>query len=496
MSVVADEKPVADEVGSSANANAAASPAAEPGTSRIRQVFEKQRNASRVAPYPTLQERRDNLGKLERTLLNNQQRIADAINQDFGNRSSQETRMLEIFGLISGCQYSNKRLKKWMKPQKRHVGLAWFGAKNTVLPQPKGVIGIVTPWNYPLFLAFSPAISALAAGNRCIIKMAAKSQNLARLMDELISASFDETTLAVIPGVSAGEFTSQPWDHLVFTGSPATAKIVMTTAAQTLTPVTLELGGKSPTIVAEDYDIDTAAERLLFGKFLNAGQTCVAPDYVFVPREKIDAFIEAATKIVSKRYPSASSPDFTSIIDASAFERLTQTLADAEQKGARPVNLLGEDPVDEAARKIPPHLVLDTNSDMIIMQDEIFGPLLPIKPYDSIDEVILYINSHERPLALYLFTNDKELERKVTYNTLSGGMCINDAVFHVAQHDMPFGGIGNSGMGHYHAREGFIEFSKMRPIFKQARRSSILAMAPPYGKTFEMMYKSMIRFKL
>jgi coniferyl-aldehyde dehydrogenase len=465
-------------------------------TSRIQQVFEKQHHASRVAPYPTLQERLDSLNKLENLLKDNQQAIADAINQDFGSRSNQETRMLEVYGLVSGCLYAKKRLKKWMKPQKRHVGLSFMGATNTVIPQPKGVVGIVTPWNYPLFLAFSPAISALSAGNRCIIKMAAKSQNLARLMDKLVGEVFEPSTLAVIPGVSASEFTRQRWDHLVFTGSPETAKTVMATAAENLTPVTLELGGKSPTIITEDFDMNTAAERLLFGKFLNAGQTCVAPDYVFVPKTRINDFIEAAQRIVRKRYPTANSSDYTSIIDKSAFDRLTATLQDAESKGAKPINLLGDDPIDAENRKIPPHVVLDSNDDMIIMQDEIFGPLLPVKVYNSIDEVILYINQHERPLALYLYTNDKEIEQQVIYNTLSGGMCINDSVFHVVQHDMPFGGIGNSGMGHYHGKEGFIEFSKLRPIFKQGKKSAILAMAPPYGKTFETMYKMMMKLKL
>jgi coniferyl-aldehyde dehydrogenase len=465
-------------------------------TSRIQQVFEKQHHASRIAPYPTLQERLDSLNKLEKLLKDNQEAIADAINQDFGNRSNQETRMLEIYGLVSGCQYAKKRLKKWMKPQKRHVGLSFLGASNTVIPQPKGVVGIVTPWNYPLFLAFSPAISALSAGNRCIIKMAAKSQNLARLMDKLIGDVFEVSTLAVIPGVSASEFTRQRWDHLVFTGSPETAKTVMATAAENLTPVTLELGGKSPTIITEDFDMNTAAERLLFGKFLNAGQTCVAPDYVFVPKTRVNDFIEAAQRIVRKRYPTASSSDYTSIIDKSAFDRLTATLEDAESKGAKPINLLGDEPIDAENRKIPPHVVLDSNEDMIIMQDEIFGPLLPVKVYNSIDDVILYINQHERPLALYLYTNDKEIEQQVIYNTLSGGMCINDSVFHVVQHDMPFGGIGNSGMGHYHGKEGFIEFSKLRPIFKQGKKSAILAMAPPYGKTFETMYKMMMKLKL
>lgn len=476
--------------------NSATAAASVETTSRFQQVFNTQRSASRATPYPSLEQRLESLTKLENLLRDNQDAIADAICQDYGNRSSQETRMLELFGLLSGIGYTKKRLKKWMKPQKRHVSMAFFGAKNTVIPQPKGVIGIVTPWNYPLFLALSPCISALASGNRCIIKMAANSQTLAKLMDTLISNAFDEEVLAVIPGVSATEFTHQPWDHLVFTGSPATAVTVMETAAKTLTPVTLELGGKSPTILGEDFDVKTAVERMLFGKFLNAGQTCVAPDYVFVPRSKVDAFVDAAKDIVSRRYPSAQSQDYTSIIDQKAFNRLSNTLTDAVQKGAKTINLLGTDPIDEANRKIPPHLVLETDDNMAIMQDEIFGPLLPIKAYDNIDEVIGYINAHERPLALYLYTNDKALQDKVTYSTLSGGMCINDSVFHVAQHDMPFGGIGNSGMGHYHGHEGFNEFSKLRPIFKQAGFSGILAMAPPYGKTFEKMYNMMIKFKL
>ncbi len=464
--------------------------------SRFQQVFNSQRQQSRRNPFPSLEERLDRLSKLESILVDNQDAIADAISADFGNRASQETRMLEIFGLISGITYSKKRLKKWMKPQKRHVSLAYFGAKNTVIPQPKGVIGIVTPWNYPLFLALSPVTSAFAAGNRCIVKMAANSQTLAKLLDKLISEKFSPDVLAVIPGVSATEFTHQPWDHLVFTGSPSTATTVMETAAKTLTPVTLELGGKSPTILGDDYDVKTFAERMLFGKFMNAGQTCVAPDYVFVPKSKVDAFVEAAKEIVSQRYPSASNADYTSIIDQKAFNRLTSTLKDAEDKGAKPINLLGTDEINEEARKIPPHVVLNTDENMAIMQDEIFGPLLPIKPYDDIDDVIEYINTNERPLALYLYSNDKKLQDKVIYNTLSGGMCINDSMFHVAQHDMPFGGIGNSGMGHYHGQEGFQEFSKMRPIFKQASISGVLAMAPPYGKTFEKMYNMMIKFRL
>ena len=464
--------------------------------SRIDQVFARQRVASRQHPYPSLETRLQNLDKLQKILLENQAEIADAVNTDFGNRCPQETRLLEVFGLLGGIAHTRKQLKKWMKPQKRHVGIAYLGAKNTVIPQPKGVVGVVAPWNYPLFLAMSPCISALAAGNRCIVKMASNSQTLCRLMDRLISAVFDEDTLAIIPGVSANDFTHRPWDHLVFTGSPAVGKIVMATAAKYLTPVTLELGGKSPTIIADDYDLKMAAERLLFGKFLNAGQTCVAPDYLFIPREKVASFVELAKEIVSTRYPTSASQDFTSVIDDKAFARLTGVLQDAKDKGAQTINLLGEDKANPETRKIPPHLVLNPSDEMQIMQDEIFGPLLPIKPYDDLDEVIDYINANERPLALYLYSDDKAAQDKVIHHTLSGGMCLNDSMLHVAQHDMPFGGIGNSGMGHYHGKEGFIEFSKMRPIFKQAKKSGILALAPPYGKGFEKMANLMMKWKL
>jgi coniferyl-aldehyde dehydrogenase len=465
-------------------------------TSRVDQVFAKQRAASRQQPYPDLKARLQNLDKLKKILLENQTKIAAAINSDFGNRSAQETQMLEVFGLLGGISYNQKRLKKWMKPQKRHVSLAYFGAKNTVIPQPKGVVGIVSPWNYPLFLALSPCISALAAGNRCIVKMASNSQTLCRLMDKLVSAVFDEDTLAILPGVSATEFTHRPWDHLVFTGSPAVGKIVMATAAQYLTPVTLELGGKSPTIITDDCDLKMAAERLLFGKYLNAGQTCVAPDYLFIPRNKVTEFVALAREIVSTRYPSTASQDFTSIIDDKAFGRLTAVLEDATNKGADLINLLGEDKPDLETRKMPPYLALNPSDDMLLMQEEIFGPILPVKPYDDLSEVIDYINNNERPLALYLYSNDKAAQDTVINTTMSGGMCLNDSMLHVGQHDMPFGGIGNSGMGHYHGKEGFLEFSKLRPIFKQAKKSAILALAPPYGKGFEKMAKLTMKWKL
>ena len=462
---------------------------------RLADTFKRQQQSSRANPYMSYRQRRRYLLQLAELLTNNQDSIAEAISLDFGCRPRQETQLLEIFNLVSGIHFTLKHLKQWMKPQKRHVGLAFWGAKNLVIPQPKGVIGVIAPWNYPLFLSLSPCTSALAAGNRCLIKLAAKSQRLAQLLDKLIQQAFDDDVLAVIPGVSATDFTSMPWDHLVFTGSPKTAESVMLAAAKNLTPLTLELGGKSPAIVAADFPVELAAERLLLGKFLNAGQTCVAPDYVFIARDQIDIWVETAKTILKKRYPDVNSVDYTSIVDAEAYERLSVTLADAVSKGARAINLLGSVRGDERSRKFPPYLILEAEDGMRIMQEEIFGPLMPVIPYDSMDEVINYINRHERPLALYLYSNDRNLQQRIIYNTLSGGMCINDNVFHVAQHDMPFGGIGNSGMGQYHGREGFNEFSKLRPVFHQTRFSRIPLLAPPYGHRFDTIFKLLLKLR-
>lgn len=459
---------------------------------RVQSVYDKQSAAYRANPYPSLEERRDNLAKLERIMIENRQAISEAINKDFGNRSIHETEFLELFGSVEGFKDCRKSLKRWMKPQKRHASIWFFGAKNTVLPQPKGILGIVVPWNYPLFLSMSPLANALAAGNRVMIKMAANSQNLCRLLAEVIGKEFDEDTLAILPGVSANDFTDMPFDHLVFTGSAGVGRKVMEKASKTLTPVTLELGGKSPSVIAEDFDVKLACERLLQGKLYNAGQTCVAPDYLFVHESKVEEFIEHAKKITPERYPALSSKDYTAIIDNKAYSRLVQTLDDAKDKGARVINLMGDTPADDETQKIPPTLILDSTNDMTVMQDEIFGPILPIKTYQSIDEVIQFINNNERPLALYLFSKDKNLQDKVLKNTISGGVAINDVMMHVAQHDMPFGGIGNSGMGHYHGVEGFNEFSKLRPIFRQASTAGTKYMAAPYGKTMNLMLRLML----
>ena len=458
----------------------------------VRDAFDKQKQAYLKNPYPDYQERYQNLLKLERIITENRDQIAEAINKDYNGRSLYESKLLEVFGTVDGLRYCRKNLKKWMKVSKRHTSKWFFGAKNNVIPQPKGVVGIVVPWNYPLFLGISPLASALSAGNRVMIKMAANSQHLCRLLAELVAKEFSPETLQILPGVSASEFTDIPYDHLVFTGSAAVGRQVMAKASEFLTPVTLELGGKSPTIIADDFDIKEACSRIMRGKLYNSGQTCVAPDYLFVPENKVDAFVEEAKRLVPARYPKLDAQDFTSIVDARAYKRLIDTLDDARAKGAKLVNLFGDVEANEGLQKIPPTLVLNVDNDMTIMQEEIFGPLLPIKTYKHIDEVLAYINDRDRPLGLYLFSKNKELQDKVVMNTISGGVCINDVMMQVAQHDMPFGGSGNSGMGHYHGYEGFAELSKLRPVIKQAPIPSTTFMTAPYGKVADLLLVAML----
>jgi len=459
-------------------------------------IYKLQRAAYKKNPYPSYDERKENLLKLEKIMVDNQAAIAEAISKDYGNRSRQETELIELFLSIDGIRYARKKLKKWMKPQKRSVSVWFAGASNRVLAQPKGIVGVIAPWNYPLFLVMSPLASIIASGNRSMIKMAANSKHLAELLSGLFAKEFSEDMIAILPGVKASDFTPLSFDHIVFTGSPETGKVIMKTAADKLIPVTLELGGKSPTIIGEDFDMKTAADRVMQGKFLNAGQTCVAPDYIYVPEAKVDEFIAEAKLSIARRYSDISTKDYTSIIDQKSFERLNATIEDAKEKGASVTSLMEGTTVDAELRKIAPHVMTGINEDMIVMQHEIFGPILPIKPYKDISEVLDYINDNERPLALYIFSNDKKLQDNIIMNTLSGGVCINETVLHAGQHDMPFGGIGNSGMGHYHGKEGFNEFSKLRPIFKQFKFPALPLLYPPYGKMFNTIYQLMIKVKI
>ncbi len=457
---------------------------AEEPRAMLTNCLDMQRAAYLQNPVSDYQERLQDLNAMERMIRDNKEEIIQAISADFGNRSRHETLLAEIFGVLDGIKHTRKDLKKWMKPIKRSIDPMMFaGGKNRLIPQPKGVVGILVPWNFPFYLTFGPLIPVLAAGNRAMIKMSNNSTNLAKLLARVMPNYFpaDKVTLFPETGGVGRIFSTLPFDHMVFTGSGATGSKIMEAAAKNLVPVTLELGGKSPCVIAPDYDMKKATERLMFFKCLNAGQICVTVDYLFVPENKREKFVKEAQKLIPKRYPNINGPDYTSIIDDAAYERLEKTLQDAKDKGATLINLVpGQEPNREL-RKMPPHLVLDVTDDMIIMQDEIFGPLLPVKTYNSEREVVDYINSHDRPLAFYPFTHNKRLQEFYIKNTMSGGVTINDVACHVLQHDMPFGGIGPSGMGQYHGYEGFVEFSKMRPVFHQPGFSAMKLLTPPYG---------------
>ena len=462
--------------------------------SDAQRVFALQRKAYLAHPYPSLDERKQNLTKLEKMIIASVDELAAAVMKDFGHRCPEETKLLEIFTSVDGIRYNRKKLAKWMKPIRRSVSPLFFTGRNTLLPQPKGLVGIVVPWNYPLFLSISPLTSALAAGNRVMIKMAANSKHTRELFAKKIAEIFPEDLVSVLPNVSGSEFSSLPFDHIIFTGSADSGRTVMRSAAENLTPVTLELGGKSPTIVCDDFDVETAADRILYAKYVNAGQTCLAPDYVLVPETKRDQFVEAAKRILTKRYPDINDQSYTSVIDEKSYRRLRVTLEDAERKGATAVKLVPNSEWNDELRKIPPTIVLDTTEEMTIMQEEIFGPLLPVRTYRSLDEVIKYVSSKDRPLGFYFFTNDKKVEEKLLLSTISGGVTINNCVLHVAQHDMPFGGVGASGIGHYHGYEGFVELSKMRPIFKNPKLPGVEMFYPPYKKKHTRLFNLLMKF--
>ncbi|MBK6288958.1 MAG: coniferyl aldehyde dehydrogenase [Gammaproteobacteria bacterium] len=463
-----------------------AEPLQQPATrTELESALKLQREAYLAHPVPGLAERRADLQALQRFVRENKEAIITAISADYGNRSRHETLFAEIFTAIDGVNHTLRHLKKWMKPQRRPVDIRNFaGASNRLIPQPLGVVGVIVPWNFPLNLSILPLIYIFAAGNRAMVKMSENSRHLARLMIEKMPAYFPREKLAVFDetGGVGVEFSKLPFDHLLFTGSGQTGRSVMAAAAQNLCPVTLELGGKSPAIICDDYPLAKAAERLLFVKLFNAGQICTTVDHVFVPQAKVDEFVELARRIVPARYPDIDGVDYTSMIDDRAFARITAALDDAQKRGATLLQLVPGERWNAATRKIAPHIVLDAPDDCELMSREIFGPVLPVRAYRSLEEVIGYINARPRPLAIYPFSNDAARVQMLLDRIMSGGVSVNDALFHVAQHDLPFGGVGASGMGHYHGYEGFITFSKLRPVFYQARFSFMKFLAPPYGR--------------
>ena len=469
----------------------------EPHASAVRlaDALALQRAAYLAHPVPTLSERRADLRTLRRFVREQQDALCDAINADFGHRSKHESLLMEIAPVVTDVEHTLAALRGWMKPQQRAIDHLTFGmARNEVIPQPLGVVGVIVPWNFPIYLSLAPLVCIFAAGNRAMVKMSENSRHVAQLLIERMPAYFPPEKLQFFDetGGVGIEFSQLPFDHLLFTGSGATGRAVMAAAARNLCPVTLELGGKSPAIVCDDYPLRKAAERLLYVKYLNAGQVCLSVDHVWLPRARVAEFVELARQIVPTRYASLDSPDYTSLIDERAYKRLVGALQEAADRGATLVPLLPGPAFDAAARKVAPCIVLDAPADCELMQREIFGPILPLRAYDTLEEVVAQVNAGPRPLAMYPFSNDRRRVDMLIDRVMSGGVTVNDALFHVGQHDLPFGGVGESGMGHYHGREGFNTFSKLRPVFRQSRLSSVALLRPPYGKLADRVLKFLI----
>ncbi|WP_180682605.1 coniferyl aldehyde dehydrogenase [Tepidicella baoligensis] len=455
-----------------------------PDMARLPALFERQRQAFARFPMPPAEQRIAGLKRLRAALLRHREALVQAVDRDFSARSRDETLMAEVLTTVQGIDHTVRHLRRWMRPSRRSVSLLFAPARNRVAYQPLGVVGIMVPWNYPIQLALLPLVGALGAGNRAMIKLSEFTPATNQVLRALLADAFDEDEVAVIEGAVdvSTLFAQQPWDHLLFTGSTAVGRIVMAAAAKNLTPVTLELGGKSPVIVAPDAPLQAAAESIVFGKMLNAGQTCIAPDYALVPAGQEDAFVQAMQHVVARLYPTLrENPDYSAIVNERQHQRLQAWLDDAVRQGARVqvCNPAGEG--FEGTRKMPLHLLLDVHDGMKVMQEEIFGPLLPVLPYRDLDQAVERVRSGARPLALYLFSHDRQVQRKVLEQTHSGGVTINDTLMHVAQDDLPFGGVGLSGMGHYHANEGFLTFSKAKGVHIKGRFNSGKLAYPPYG---------------
>jgi len=465
----------------------------------LQQTLNKQKKALRQNGIPDYKQRVAALKVLKKLLLKHQDEWIKAVSADFGNRSAHETVLAEIFVVASEIDDAIRHLRSWMKPRVERAAWQYAPAVTKILYQPKGVIGVIGAWNYPIQLNLGPAVGAIAAGNHVMIKPSELAPKTAELMADLISHAYPTSYFTVCTGdvdVSAA-FSSLPFDHICFTGSSRVGKIIMRNAAEHLTPVTLELGGKSPAIVAEDAVPKLAAARIARGKFLNAGQTCVAPDYVLVHESMRDQLVADIRDKVDQAYGDvANSDDYTHIVCEPHYQRHKDLVADAEAKGGKivPATTKTIEP-DDAKQMFPPTLVLNPTDDMRLMQEEIFGPILPIKTYRTIDEAIDYINDNDKPLALYYFGESKKGQNHVLENTLSGGVTINDTLYHLPQPNLPFGGVGTSGMGHYHGHFGFLEFSKQKPVFIQSRATLLDLLSPPYGRIMNLTLRILVGWK-
>lgn len=453
----------------------------------LQTTFNSQKRAfSQCAPL-SLDKRREALSALLQSIINHQHKLIEAVSADFGNRAVAETRLLEFFPLMDEIRFLKRNLRRWMKPRSVSANWQFKPSRAKIVYQPLGVVGIVGPWNYPVLLTLSPLANALAAGNHVMVKLSEQAPLTAEVIRRMIGDAFPEEYVAVVTGDKdvASAFCTLPFDHILFTGSTSVGKLVMKAAAENLTPVTLELGGKSPALVHESFSMATAADRICSAKFWNAGQTCVAPDYALVPTRKLDEFISACEATIAKRFSGFSSnPDYSHVISQSAWDRMRALVDDARSKGARVIQAgPPKEDITNTSRPFPPTLIIGADDTMRAMQAEIFGPILPVVTYDTFDEALTCINTHPRPLALYYFDNSKSRTRKLLEQTTSGGVCINDCIFHFAQHRLPFGGIGPSGMGAYHGHEGFKTFSKKKGVFLQNAIAGSVTdrfLKPPY----------------
>lgn len=466
-------------------------PQTQSAIDEMQKVLDLQRKSYIAEGYVTPETRIDRIDRAINIIQKNGQRFCETMREDFGHRSMEQSKLTDVDGSVGPLKHAKKHLRSWMKGEKRKVmfPLNLFGSKARVEFQPLGVVGCISPWNFPVQLTFGPLGGIFSAGNRTMIKPSEFTPATSELMKELFEAAFDIEEVAVFTGGPevGGAFSSLAFDHLLFTGATSIGKHVMRAASENLVPVTLELGGKSPVIIGESADMEVTATNIMAGKTLNAGQICLAPDYVFLPESRMDEFVEAAKNSVAKMYPNIKdNPDYTSVINQRHYDRLTGYINDAKTKGAEivEINPAEEDFSQQEHHRIPPTLVIDPSDDMQIMQEEIFGPVLPVKKYQQIEETLDYINNHPRPLGLYYFGENESEKKQVLTHTTSGGVTVNDVVMHVTQEDLPFGGVGPSGTGSYHGFDGFRNFSHARAIFTQSKIVSKLAaaMRPPYKK--------------
>ena len=480
----------------------AATVSEQPLGSALNALLVKQRAAQLRQGVPSADIRIDRLNRCIALLVDHRSDIEAALSADFGARSSHVTAFADVASSIGPLKHARSHLKRWMKTERRGTTpgiLGLFGARAEIRHQPKGVVGVISPWNFPVNLTFSPLAGVLAAGNRAMIKPSEMTPTTSELMKKMFASAFDDEEIAVVTGgPEVGQaFAGLAFDHIIFTGATSIGRHVMRAAAENLVPVTLELGGKSPVILGRSADLTTSAARIMNGKTLNAGQICLAPDYVLAPADKIGGFVEAAKSAVHHMFPTIrDNPDYTAVVADRHYERLTGYVDDARAKGAEivEINPAGEDLRQQPHRRMAPTLILNPTDDMKVMQEEIFGPLLPVKAYQKVDEAIDYVNAHDRPLGLYYFGSDGDERDRVLDRTTSGGVSVNDVVMHVAQEELPFGGIGPAGMGAYHGHDGFREFSHRKSVYHQMKSDIGLRMLrPPYGAGIAKYLASQIR---